>query len=195
MSVLSQEGLDLLFLNARTHNGFADTPVPDSLLEEVWNLARMGPTAANCSPLRVVFIRSPEAKARFLPAVAPGNLEKTRAAPVTAIFAYDLEFYENLPKLFPVADARSWFAGNAVAAEATARRNADLQAAYFILAARAKGLDCGPMAGFNNAKVDEEFFAGTPWRSSFICNLGYGDPSKLYPRGPRLSFDEVAKSL
>lgn len=195
MSKLNAEGLDLLFHNARTANGFTADPVSDETLQEIWNVAKMGPTSANCSPLRIVFVRSAEAKARLLPTLLPGNQEKTKSAPVTAIFAYDLQFYENLPRLFPHADARSWFAHNAAFAEATARRNADLQAAYFMLAARAAGLDCGPMAGFDNGKVDAEFFAGTSFRSSFLCNLGHGDPSKLFPRSPRLSFEDVAKVL
>lgn len=195
MSRLTQEGIDLLFLNARTQNGFTADPVSDESLQEIWNLARMGPTAANCGPLRILFVRSPEAKARLIPTLMPGNQAKTQAAPVTAIFAYDLEFYQNLPRLFPAADARSWYVNAPAFAEATARRNADLQAGYFILAARACGLDCGPMGGFDNAKVDAEFFAGTSWRSAFLCNLGHGDPSKVYPRGPRLSFEEATKVL
>ena len=195
MSKLSQEGLELLFLNARTQNGFTSEAVSDETLQEIWNVAKFGPTSANCSPLRVVFERSPEAKARLIPTLMPGNVEKTQSAPVTAIFAYDLEFFEKLPTLFPYADARSWFAHAPAFAEGTARRNADLQAAYFMLAARAAGIDCGPMAGFDNAKVDAEFFAGTSWRSSFLCNLGHGDPSKVFPRSPRLSFEEATKVL
>jgi 3-hydroxypropanoate dehydrogenase len=153
----------------------------------------MGPTSANCSPMRVVFVRSPEGKERLRPALAPGNLEKTMAAPVTAIVATDFEFYEHLPKLFPHADARSWFLGNEPLIQATANRNGTLQGAYLILALRAVGLDTGPMSGFDNAKVDAEFFAGTPVKSNFLINIGYGDPSKLFPRSPRFAFDEFAR--
>jgi 3-hydroxypropanoate dehydrogenase len=145
--------------------------------------------------MRVVFVKSPEAKAKLLGCVAPLNAEKVKTAPVTAIVAQDLEFYEKLPKLFPQADARSWFAGNAAFAENTAFRNSSLQGAYLILAARAAGLDCGPMSGFDNAKLDASFFEGTRWRSNFICNLGYGDASKLFPRNPRLDFAEACKIL
>lgn len=188
MSVVDGKSLDILFRNARTHSAWLDKPVPNSLLEQVYDLAKMGPTSANCSPMRIVFVASKSAKERLKPALAEGNVEKTMSAPVTAIIGQDMEFYEKLPELFPHADARSWFAGNKALIESTAFRNSSLQGAYFMLAARALGLDCGPMSGFDNGKVDELFFAGTNIRSNFICNLGYGDATKLYPRSPRLEF-------
>ena len=192
---LLQSALDTLFLQARTHNAWLDKPVSDALLKQAWDLARMGPTSANCSPMRVVFVKSPEAKARLQPALMEGNRAKTIAAPVTAIFGNDSQFYDLLPKLFPHTDARAWFAGpgkEAVAA-ATAFRNGTLQAAYFMLAARSLGLDCGPMSGFDNTLVDREFFPGGRIKSNFICSLGYGDPSRLFPRGPRLEFEESCR--
>jgi 3-hydroxypropanoate dehydrogenase len=188
---LDAAALDQLFLAARTHSAFLPAPVAPELLQRAWDLARMGPTAANCGPLRVIFVQSPEAKARLLPALAPGNVAKTASAPVTAIVAYDLEFYEQLPRLFPHADARSWYAGKDQAIRDTAVRNGNLQAGYLILALRALGLDCGPMGGFDNAKVDAEFLAGTPLRSNFLINIGYGDRLALHPRLPRLSFAEA----
>ena len=191
MTPLAPDALAQLFLEARTHNGWLDRPVADETLRELYGLLRWAPTAANSSPLRVVFVKSAEAKARLLPCMAPCNVEKTKAAPVTAILAKDMEFHEKLPQLFPHADARSWYAGNAPLIEESAFRNGTLQAGYLILAARALGLDCGPMSGFDAAKVNEAFFAGTTHRVNFICNLGHGDPSKLYPRSPRLSFDEA----
>lgn len=190
---IAPQALDALFLQARTHNNWLDKPVSDTLLRQIWDLARMGPTSANCSPMRVVFVKSREAKARLMPALMEGNRAKTMGAPVTALFGNDSRFYDLLPKLFPHADARPWFAGEgkeAVAA-ATAFRNGTLQAAYFMLAARALGLDCGPMSGFDNAMVDREFFPGDQIKSNFICNLGYGDPDTLFPRSPRLEFDEA----
>lgn len=190
---LNTSALDSLFLEARTHNAWLDRPVADDLLKRAWFLARMGPTSANCSPMRIVFIKSAEAKARLKPALMEGNRAKTMAAPVTAIFGNDSQFYDLLPKLFPHTDARAWFAGTdkeAVAAT-TAFRNGTLQAAYFMLAARAGGLDCGPMSGFDNAWVDREFFPGGRVKSNFICNLGYGDPAALFPRNPRLEFEEA----
>ena len=156
---------------------------------------KWGPTSANSSPARIVFVKSKEAKEKLLPCMAEGNVEKTKAAPVTAIVAQDMEFYEKLPKLFPFADARAWFAGNKPLIESTAFRNSSLQGAYLIIAARSLGLDCGPMSGFDNAKVDAAFFQGTTWKSNFVCNLGYGDSSKLYPRAPRLDFNEACKIL
>ena len=188
-----EQALDAVFRLGRTHTRWMDRPVDEQTLREVWELAKMGPTASNSMPLRVVLVSTPEGKARLRPHLAAGNVDKTMAAPVTAIFAEDLEFYEQLPKLFPHADARSWFAGNQALIEWSAFRNGTLQAAYFMLAARAVGLDCGPMSGFDNAGVDQAFFAGTALRSNFLCNLGYGDPSKLRPRHPRLGFDEVAQ--
>ena len=193
--ILNSQALDTLFLHARSHNGWLDKPVEDALLQQAWALARMGPTSANCSPMRVVFIKSEAAKARLQPALIEGNRAKTLSAPVTAIFANDSRFHDLLPKLFPHADARSWFAGpdkEAIAAT-TAFRNGTLQAAYFMLAARALGLDCGPMSGFDNTLVDREFFPDGRIKSNFICNLGYGDPNRLFPRSPRLEFEEACR--
>lgn len=184
--------LHKIFLDARTHNHWLHKPVDDALLRDIYDLAKMAPTSANCQPLRVVFVKTPEAKARLKPFLAAGNLEKTMNAPVTAIFAHDLEFYEQLPKLFPHTDARSWFKGKPNSDE-TAFRNGSLQAGYFMLAARALGLDCGPMSGFDSAGVDKEFLAGTTWKSNFLCNLGYGDTNKLHPRSPRPTFDEFCR--
>ncbi|WP_042885749.1 malonic semialdehyde reductase [Cupriavidus necator] len=206
---LSEEGMDLLFREARTHSAWLNQPVSDETLRQLYDLMKWGPTSANCSPARILFLRTPEAKQRLVPALAPGNVEKTMAAPVTAIIAYDIKFYELLPKLFPHADARSWFAETPELALTTARRNSSLQGAYFIIAARSLGLDCGPMSGFDNAKVDHEFFPADPKenafqleyfpdshvKSNFLCNLGYGDPAKLFPRSPRLEFDEACKLL
>ena len=192
---LDQAGRDLLFGEARPHSAFQSKPVADELLRAAWDLARMGPTSANCQPVRIVFIRSPEAKARLKPALAPGNVEKTMAAPVTAIIGHDMAFHDRLPVLFPHADARSWFVGNDALIQATASRNGTLQGGYFILALRALGLDCGPMSGFDNAKVDAEFFAGTTVASNFLVNIGYGDATGLHPRGPRLRFDEACRVL
>ena len=192
---LDDAALDLLFREARTHNGWLDKPVEDELLRRVWDLARMGPTSANCSPARILFLKSHAAKERLRPALSAGNLEKTMAAPVTAVIGYDLDFPEHLPRLFPHDDARAWFAGNEALIQTTAFRNGTLQGAYLIMAARALGLDCGPMSGFDNAKVDAAFFAGTRVKSNFLCNLGYGDPSKLFPRSPRYEFDEVCEIL
>jgi 3-hydroxypropanoate dehydrogenase len=190
---LSSEALALLFNEARTHNAFVDKPVPEELLRRAVDLAKMAPTSANQSPFRVVFLRSKEAKQRLAPALMPGNLEKTLAAPVVAIIGYDLKFYEHLPFLFPHADAKSWFVGNAAFAERSAFQNGTLQVAYLILALRAVGLDTGPMTGFDNAKVDAEFFAGTDVKSNVIVNIGYGDDEKLFPRSPRFAFDQIAK--
>ncbi len=193
--ILNDAGLDLLFRDARTHNGWTDKEVSDVLLQAVFDLAKMGPTSANCSPQRIVYVKTQAGKEKLKPALMAGNVEKTMAAPVTAILGYDLEFYEQLPKLFPHTDARSWFLGNDDLIEATAFRNGTLQGAYFILAARALGLDCGPMSGFDNAMVDQAFFPDGKVKSNFICSLGYGDPSKLFPRSPRFDFDEVCKIL
>jgi len=191
--ILNDAGLDLLFREARTHNGWTDEEVSDVLLQAVFDLAKMGPTSANCSPLRIVYVKTQAAKEKLKPALIEGNVVKTMAAPVTAVLGYDLEFYEQLPKLFPHTDARSWFLGNDDLIETTAFRNGSLQGAYFILAARALGLDCGPMSGFDNAMVDQAFFPDGKVKSNFICSLGYGDPSKLFPRSPRFDFDEVCK--
>jgi len=187
--------LDLLFRNARTHNSWLDEPVDDAVLRQVYDLARMGPTSANCSPMRIVFLRSAAAKERLRPALSQGNLAKTMKAPVTAIIAYDLAFYELLPRLFPQSDARSWFAGNDEMIRVTAFRNGTLQGAYFIIAARAYGLDCGPMSGFDNAKVDAEFFPDGRYKSNFLINLGRGDGLNMWPRNPRLEFAEACAIL
>ena len=187
--------LDLLFRNARTHNSWLDEPVPDAVLRQVYDLAKMGPTSANCSPMRIVFLRSAAAKERLRPALSQGNLAKTMKAPVTAIIAYDLAFYELLPRLFPQDDARGWFAGNDEKIRVTAFRNGTLQGAYFIIAARAFGLDCGPMSGFDNAKVDAEFFPDGRYKSNFLINLGRGDGRNLWPRNPRLEFAEACAIL
>jgi 3-hydroxypropanoate dehydrogenase len=165
------------------------------MLREAYELARMGPTSANSNPARFVFLESEAAKARLLPALAPLNVEKTKAAPVTVIVAWDTEFYEKLPQLFPHADMRSHFVGKQAVIDETAFRNGSLQGAYFILAARALGLDCGPMSGFDAAKVNAEFFPDGKWKANFLCNLGYGDKSKLYPRNPRLEFEEACRVL
>lgn len=190
---LSDEALDQLFREARTHNAWLPKPVDDQLLKQIFALAIMGPTSANSSPARFVFVKTPEAKEKLRPALSAGNVEKTMAAPVTAIVAMDMAFYEYLPKLFPHTDARSWFAGNEEAIRTTAFRNASLQGAYLIMAARALGLDAGPMSGFDAIKVDEAFFAGTTITANFLINLGYGDRTRLLPRNPRLSFDEAAR--
>jgi len=193
---LNDEALDILFRKARTHNVWLDKPVSDDLLRQVYDLMKWGPTSANCCPARIVFLRTPEAKQRLRPALSPNNVDKTMKAPVTAILAYDLKFYEKLPKLFPNNPAaREWFSNSLQLAEATAFRNGSLQGGYFILAARSLGLDCGPMSGFDNAKVDAEFFAGQPVKSNFLCNLGYGDAAQVLPRNPRLEFDEVCQLL
>lgn len=194
-NAVAASALDTLFLSARTYSYWLDKDVPDALLHQMIDLAKLGPTSANCSPLRVVFVRSPEAKAKLKPHLSKGNAEKTMAAPVTAIFASDEEFYEHLPQLYPHADAKSWFVGNKAHTEETALRNSSLQAAYAILAARALGLDCGPMSGFDSAGVDAAFFEGTTFKTNFLCNIGYGDPSRLHPRSPRFSFDEMARII
>jgi 3-hydroxypropanoate dehydrogenase len=185
--------LDQLFREARTHNAWQDRDVPDELLHQVVDLLKLGPTSANCSPARFVFVKSPEAKERLKPHLSEGNRDKTMKAPVCAIIGYDLDFYLYLPKLFPHTDAKSWFAGNEKKIAETAFRNGTLQGAYLIMAARALGLDCGPMSGFNNEGVDREFFAGSKIKSNFLCNLAYGDPSVLFPRSPRFDFDEMAR--
>lgn len=191
--MIDQKSLDVLFNEARTHTAWLDKPVEDALLKQVYDLTKMAPTSANCQPLRVVFVKSDEAKAKLKPCLAEGNVAKTMAAPVTAILGMDMEFYEELPRLFPHTDAKSWFVGNDELIKTTAFRNSSLQGAYFILAARALGLDCGPMSGFDNAKVDAAFFGGTPVKSNFICSVGYGDASKLHPRSPRPEFHEFCR--
>ena len=192
---ISSDALDQLFREARTHNAWLPKRVPIEALREAYELARMGPTSANSSPARFVFLESEAAKARLLPALAPLNVEKTKAAPVTVIVAWDTEFYDKLPQLFPHADIRSYFVGNKPLIDETAFRNGSLQGGYFILAARAMGLDCGPMSGFDKAKVNAEFFPDGKWEVNFLCNLGYGDRSKLLPRNPRLEFEEACRVL
>ena len=190
------EAFDILFRKARTHNVWLDKPVSDDTLRQLYDLMRWGPTSANCQPARILFLRTPEAKERLRPALSENNVDKTMKAPVTAIIAYDLLFYDHLPRLFPNnLDARGWFANSPQLAETTAFRNGTLQGGYFILAARSLGLDCGPMSGFDNAKVDAEFFDTQKVRSNFLCNLGYGDTSKLFPRNPRLEFAEACSLL
>ena len=188
---LDQTARAELFTDARTHNQWKPEPVSDETLRELYDLLKMGPTSANTSPARFVFLRTAEAKERLKPALSAGNLDKTMAAPVTVIVAYDPQFFEQLPKLFPHADARAWFAGNDALATETAFRNATLQGAYLIMAARAVGLDTGAMSGFDKAKVDEAFFASSGWKSNFLVNLGHGDGAGLFPRSPRLAFDEA----
>jgi 3-hydroxypropanoate dehydrogenase len=207
---VNDECLDIIFRQARTHNGWLDKPVTDETLRRIYDLMKWPPTSANSSPARFVFVRTAKAKERLRPALAPGNVEKVMTAPVTVIVAYDLLFYEKLPKLFPHSPSMvDLFAKNPQLVKTTAKRNSSLQGAYLILAARALGLDCGPLSGFDNAKIDEEFFnAGRECegcdqeffpeghvRSNFLCNLGYGDPSKLFPRSPRLKFEEACTLL
>jgi 3-hydroxypropanoate dehydrogenase len=193
---LDAAGLDLLFREARSHNKFSDEPVTDDELLALYEILKNGPTSANCSPARFLFLRTQEAKRKLAPALSSGNLEKTMAAPVTAIVAYDPKFYEKLPKLFPHnPEAISWFTSNDSLAATTAFRNGTLQGAYLIVAARAVGLDTGAMSGFDNAVVDEVFLADRGWRSNFLCNLGHGDPAGLFPRSPRLDFDEACVLL
>jgi len=195
MSILSDDGLDLIFREARTQNAWTDKPVGEVLLEAIYDLAKFGPTSANCSPMRIVFVVSKEAKQRLKPCLAPGNADKSMAAPATAILAYDTRFYEHMPKLFPHADAKSWFEGNPALIEETAFRNSTLQGAYLIIAARVLGLDCGPMSGFDAAKLNAEFFPDGRFKSNFLCNIGHGDPDGLFPRSPRFDFDDVCQIL
>jgi 3-hydroxypropanoate dehydrogenase len=192
---LPDASLDQLFRNARTRGAWHDKDVPDSLLHELVDLVKLGPTSSNCSPARFVFVKSREAKERLKPFLSDGNRDKTMKAPVCAIIGYDLDFYEHLPKLFPHTDAKSWFEGQPEKIAHTAFRNSSLQGAYLIMAARALGLDCGPMSGFDNEGVDQEFFAGTMVKSNFLCNLGYGDDSPLRPRSPRFGFGEMVRIL
>ena len=192
--MVNQEALDVIFNNARTHVAWQDKPVSDELLKKIYELAKMGPTSMNCSPLRLVFVKSAEAKEKLKPCLMGGNVDKTMSAPVTVIFAQDMEFYTKMDKLWPHGGGKM-FVGNEALTASTAFRNSSLQAAYFMLAARSLGLDCGPMSGFDNSAVDAAFFAGTAIKSNFLCNLGYGDASKLYPRGPRLSFEETSKII
>lgn len=190
---LADAALDQLFLDARTHGKWLSREVPDDLLVQLTDMVKMGPTSANCSPARLVFVKSAEAKKLLEPALSEGNRDKTMKAPVTVIIGQDMRFYDHLPKLFPHTDAKSWFTGNDAKIAETALRNSSLQGAYLIAAARALGLDCGPMSGFDAAKVDAAFFAGTEVKSNFLCNLGYGDVTALRARSPRFSFDEMAR--
>jgi len=191
--MLNQTAFDTLFYSAHTHNGWQDRPVEDELLHKLYDMLKWAPTAANGSPARFVFVKSPEAKAKLVECMSPGNQEKTLQAPVSVIIGMDMEFYEKLPQLSPAVDARSWFAGNDMAIVSTAFRNSSLQGGYLILAARALSLDCGPMSGFDAAKVDAAFFGGTPVKSNFVCNIGYGDVAKIRPRAPRLDFDQACQ--
>ncbi|HEV3036893.1 MAG TPA: malonic semialdehyde reductase [Candidatus Angelobacter sp.] len=192
---IQEDALDQLFRQARTFQAWQPEPVPLELLCQVYELARLGPTSANSCPARFVFLTTKEAKERLRPALAAGNVEKTMSAPVTAIIAWDTEFYEKLPRLSPQADFRSFFAGNQPLIDETGFRNGSLQGAYFIIACRAFGLDCGPMSGFDASKVNAEFFPDGKWKANFLCNVGHGDQSKLFPRNPRLEFDEACRVL
>jgi 3-hydroxypropanoate dehydrogenase len=192
---IDSAALEQIFTEARTHNAFLARPVSNELLKEAVDLAKMAPTSANQSPLRIVFLRSAAAKERLLPALSPGNLEKTKVAPVVAITAYDEQFYDHLPFLMPHVDAKSWFSGNAALAARSAFQNGTLQVAYLIIALRAVGLDTGPMTGFDREKVDAEFFPEGNFKSNILINIGYGDESKLFPRSPRFTFDQIAKII
>lgn len=195
MTAIDSTALEQLFLKARTHNAWTDRAIEPELLNQLYDLVKMAPTSANCSPARFVFLQSKEAKEKLRPALSAGNLDKTMSAPVTVIVAHDPKFYDKLPYLFPHADARSWFTGSTEVADTTAFRNGTLQVAYLILAARALGLDTGPMSGFDQKLVDETFFKDTGWRSNVLVNLGYGDASALFARSPRLPFDEACQVL
>jgi 3-hydroxypropanoate dehydrogenase len=186
---------DQIFDHARTHNAYTDQPVPEATLRQLYELMKWGPTSANCSPARLIFVSSSAAKAKLLECMNPGNLDKTRSAPVTVIIGMDMLFFDKLPQLFPHADAKAWFVGKQPLIDATALRNSSLQGAYLMVAARSLGLDCGPMSGFDAAKVDAAFWAGTTVKTNFICNLGHGVASALYARGPRLLFEEVCQMV
>ncbi len=192
---LTDQAFDQLFLKARTANGWLDKDVDDSILKEIHDVMKFGPTSANCCPLRIVFVKTPEAKERLKPMLDPGNVGKSMSAPVVAIFAQDMKFYEHMPYLFPHADAKSWFVGNDKLIESTAFRNSSLQAAYFMIAARGFGLDCGPMSGFNQEKLNAEFFPDGRFKSNFICGIGYRDDAKTHPRSPRFKFEDVCTIL
>ena len=193
MTRIDDVSFDLLFGEARTFPAYQNTPVDPALLVQIYNQMKMGPTSMNCCPLRVIFVSTPEAKEKLKSCLMPGNINQTMQAPVTAIFADDKEFYKKMDRLWSHQNVVPMFEGKPEFTERFAFRNSTLQAAYFMIAARGYGLDCGPMSGFNNAAVDEAFFAGTSYKSNFLCNLGYGEKSKLRPRGPRLPFEEVAK--
>ena len=190
--MLNDAALDTIFRNARTQNGWLDKPVQDHQLRAMYDLMKWGPTSANCQPARIQFVVSAEGKEKLRPALGPNNVDKTLLAPVVAILGYDLAFYEHLPKMFPHNQtARSWFVGNEAMIQGTAFRNSSLQGAYLMIAARSLGIDCGPMSGFDAAKVDAAFWAGTTVKTNFICNLGYGDPAKVFARSPRFAFEDV----
>ena len=194
-SAISQEAIKQLFTEARSHHAWQDRAVSSDLLKQIYELTKWGPTAVNAAPMRIVYLTTNEAKKKILPSLMGSNVEQVKAAPVTAIIAQDTQFYDFLPQLFPAFDARSMFVNNSSMSESTAFRNSSLQGAYFIMAARALGLDVCPMSGFDNGGVDKTFFEGTTWKSNFIITLGYGIEEKLYPRGPRLTFNEAAKIL
>ena len=191
--IISDDDLDAIFRDARTHSSWTDEPVSDIILHALYDLVKYGPTSANCLPMRLVFVRSPEAKEKLRPTLSPGNVDKTMSAPVTAIIAYDTKFYDHLPKLYPPADARSWFAGDPAKAEEAAFRNSSLQGGYLIIAARALGLDCGPMSGFEKDKLNAAFFPDGRFKVNFLCNLGYGSGENMHPRLPRLDFTEACE--
>lgn len=194
--ILSDKGIDLIFRAARSHNAWLDEPVSDTLLNALYDLMKMGPTSVNCCPARILFLKSEQAKEKIKPHLAKGNVNKVMTAPVCVIIGYDTAFYEKIPQLFPHnPDAKNGFAENETLAQITAFRNGSLQGAYLIMAARALGLDCGPMSGFDNEGVDRTFFSDDKVKSNFICSLGYGEASALYPRGPRLPFDEACRIL
>lgn len=193
--ILDKNSLDIIFNNARTYYHWLDQDIDNDTLKQVYDLAKMGPTSANICPMRIIFVKSSQAKEKLKTCLDAGNIDKTMSAAVTAIIAYDKKFYEYLPELFPHTDAKSWFVGNDKLIEESAFRNSSLQGAYLIIAARSLGLDCGPLSGFNKDKLDTEFFTDGRFKSNFLCNLGYGDPSKLYPRDRRFNFDEVNKIL
>ncbi len=194
-SVLSDHALSQLFLEARTHNGWLAGDVSETQIQQIYDLMKMAPTSANCSPARLIFVKSDAAKARLLPHLLESNREKTQSAPVCVIIGMDMQFHQHLPFLFPHTDAKSWFDGNQAKIDSTAFRNASLQGAYLMMAARAIGLDCGPMSGFNEAAIDAEFFAGSSIKSNFLVNLGYGDSSKIFGRSPRFEFAKVCQIL
>ena len=194
-SSLGDSAFDILFRNARTQNGFSNDPVSDELLKRLWEITRMGPTSMNCQPARILFLRTPAAKARLIPALSPSNVDKVKQAPVTALVATDTRFFEHMPTIWHGDGAREMFANNTALAEGTATRNGTLQGAYLMIVARGLGLDCGPMSGFDQAKANAEFFADGRFKSNFLCNLGYGDPSKLFKRNRRFDFDEACQLL
>jgi 3-hydroxypropanoate dehydrogenase len=194
-AMISQAALDQLFVDARSQNAWQSLDIPDETLLQLFDIVKMGPTSANCSPARYLFVKSQEAKARLKPHLSGGNTEKTMTAPVCAIVGYDQAFYEHLPRLFPHTDAKSWFTSSPELAQETAFRNGTLQGGYLIIAARALGLDCGPMSGFDQEGVNNEFFAGTKIKSNFLINLGYGDTSGLFDRSPRFEFEDIASIL